>query len=595
MLENEIVEEVFYNAVVEIDIATEDSEESDGLSPVFPNDSWNDSSWCIQVPDGSNWGMEAINAPSAWAYLDHMETVRIGLIDEFPNVSHADLNFAGTFINGEGVNADNTSSNDQHGTHVAGTMAATMNNSIGVTGVMGTRGELYFSASSTNTFYTAMQYLVALRALIDNDVRVINISQNTSRLIGFAASRGNANAINHLQYHMAVSGNALNRMINNGYEFIICVAAGNNNNTTYYPNSNTTFGYSENPTFLQAVTFSRGDSGDSQALYNNFLSLIDIEAVRDRIVVVGSIGIDSRNSSDNKTRFHYSAFSNIGDRVDIVGPGEGIYSTVVNGYDYKRGTSMATPHVAGVAGLIFASNPNLSGAEVKRILLNSTTEIFHYTGGSSGLVNAEMAVIQALQTQTQPVSTVLENPLKYIDGDGNSVLAQCICDRSTSQSTEEPQESIGNDGLGGGNAPAGSGDSSEGGDLVTPNPDLFTDSDITTNFLGLLEGKVWYREAEDGEYLFGGGGIRQEISIINNSTSHDIQILSKAFSKDGGIYERLDVYDTVTYQNGHYRTTNATNDNPIFGHWFDLSRISEGIIAVSVIGPSRPFTYYLMP
>jgi Mg-chelatase subunit ChlD len=71
------------------------------------------------------------------------------------------------------------------------------------------------------------------------------------------------------------------------------------------------------------------------------------------------------------------------------------------------GTSMAAPHVSGVAGLVFAANPNLTGAEVKKILLASTNGRFYYTGGYSGMIDAEAAVIYALQTRNQSVNRVI--------------------------------------------------------------------------------------------------------------------------------------------------------------------------------------------
>ena len=68
-----------------------------------------------------------------------------------------------------------------------------------------------------------------------------------------------------------------------------------------------------------------------------------------------------------------ASFSNYGlTKVHLGAPGAQILSTVpTNAYAYFDGTSMATPHVAGVAALIYAQNPGLSAAEVKcRILQN---------------------------------------------------------------------------------------------------------------------------------------------------------------------------------------------------------------------------------
>ena len=71
-----------------------------------------------------------------------------------------------------------------------------------------------------------------------------------------------------------------------------------------------------------------------------------------------------------------SYFSQDGDRVDIAAPGEWIYSTLYNNfYAHSNGTSMAAPHVSGTAAMVWSIDPEgLSGADVKRIILESATE-----------------------------------------------------------------------------------------------------------------------------------------------------------------------------------------------------------------------------
>jgi subtilisin family serine protease len=65
-------------------------------------------------------------------------------------------------------------------------------------------------------------------------------------------------------------------------------------------------------------------------------------------------------------------FSNYGPTtVDVGAPGVDIYSTIPDtGYGYMHGTSVATPHVAGLAALIWGYNSSLTHMEVKDIILN---------------------------------------------------------------------------------------------------------------------------------------------------------------------------------------------------------------------------------
>ena len=233
---------------------------SSTISRVYPSDEWDGSSWNAEVPSGANWGMEAIDAPGAWYYINQISPVNIGLIDTMPDKAHADLELAGStryFIDvntgDTAVNTYNITAGD-HGTHVSGIMAAKWNNGVGVSGVVGGKGTLYHSAAYyvnngdvSMGYGTSYSYLLCLKALIDQDVRVINISQNTNRLIGFAASHGNKNAINYLTTQAKLTERGLLRIINSRTvsgkcDFVICVAAGNSNNTYYYKDRSATYG-----------------------------------------------------------------------------------------------------------------------------------------------------------------------------------------------------------------------------------------------------------------------------------------------------------------------------------------------------------------
>ncbi len=89
-------------------------------------------------------------------------------------------------------------------------------------------------------------------------------------------------------------------------------------------------------------------------------------------------------------------FSNYGaTTVDLAAPGVSILSTYPrNRYAYMDGTSMAAPHVAGVAALLWSVNPNLSVAQVKSAILDNVDKVGGLSGKvlTGGRLNAAAAV-----------------------------------------------------------------------------------------------------------------------------------------------------------------------------------------------------------
>ena len=399
-----------------------------GDGPVYPEDSWEEGPWEMDSPSGKNWGMEAVRAPEAWSFREEMKPVRVGIIDSMPDTSHPDLTFAdcsSLFVDTAGgsvsVNKYPMEARD-HGTHVSGIMGAGWNNSSGTAGILADCGELCYSAvyyddrgKIVDSYATAFSYVLALKRLIDEDVRVINISQNTGRLTGFAASHGNGKAVRSLQEQAELTEECLLRIIDareaeGAPDFVICVAAGNSNDTVYYRDENETYGFREDQDLLEKLLPGSGNrevKGGSLARYNNFLNMMEAGPVKDRIIVVGSVGLEEEPGTGEGPAFRCSAFSNVGDRVDIMAPGENIWSCTVGGSGSMSGTSMAAPHVSGTAGLMFAVNPDLTGPEVKRLLLGSAEGRFYYEGGCSGLLNAGAAVADAAAARDRNVDQVL--------------------------------------------------------------------------------------------------------------------------------------------------------------------------------------------
>lgn len=92
-----------------------------------------------------------------------------------------------------------------------------------------------------------------------------------------------------------------------------------------------------------------------------------------------------------------ASWSNYGDWVDVAAPGVSIYSTLKNdGYGYKSGTSMASPHVAGLAALVFTTVSDANGDgklnDEVRNLIEATCDDIGLSGIGYGRINAAQAV-----------------------------------------------------------------------------------------------------------------------------------------------------------------------------------------------------------
>jgi subtilisin family serine protease len=90
-----------------------------------------------------------------------------------------------------------------------------------------------------------------------------------------------------------------------------------------------------------------------------------------------------------------ASFSNYGlTTVDIGAPGQTVFSTFNSSYAYLDGTSMATPHVSGVAALVWGANPDWSYLDVKDRLFNSARPIAALSGKcvTGAVVNAASAL-----------------------------------------------------------------------------------------------------------------------------------------------------------------------------------------------------------
>ena len=339
---------------------------------------------------GKSWGIEAINAPAAWDKLLNSERmikpVKVGIIDGGFDPNHEDVHFEQFFFE-NGANGYNAG-NKEHGTHVAGTIGADTSDKTGIAGVYpyGT-GNMYGTATGGNFSLDThgnefiIRWKLCLAELIVRNIKVINAS------LGFNFSHRETfsewwNDPTHFNMKFAqicgeVMGEFLQKLYDAGYEYVICAGAGNDSSNI---------------------------PGKFDAAYASPFNAISKEKYPDaynRIIVVGAVDkelniADYSNGGDRNGRNRVDIYAPGGDGND---PQNWIYSALPNNkYGYKAGTSMATPHITGIAACVWSANNSLSGAVVKEIVCGC----INYKCTSCDLADASLAVQTALKI---PVSS----------------------------------------------------------------------------------------------------------------------------------------------------------------------------------------------
>jgi subtilisin family serine protease len=250
---------------------------------------------------------------------------------EHEKTKHFDLDFNGRAIVGDDPSiiqykkygnslVMGSKSGESHGSHVAGIILAKRNNGVGIQGIAN-NAKLMSLRAVPDGDERDKDVALAIRYAVDNGAKVINMS------FGKPWSPNKEWVLDAIKYAEK-------------HDVLLVHAAGNSN---------------ENIDIEQNWP---NDSKDmSKEVSSNFIS-------------VGAIGFDVNEDL-------LAPFSNYGKKnVDIFAPGVQIYSSVPNNnYDSFSGTSMASPHVAGVAALIRSYYPQFSAKEVKGIILASGSEL----------------------------------------------------------------------------------------------------------------------------------------------------------------------------------------------------------------------------
>jgi serine protease len=299
------------------------------------------------------WHMPLINMPAAWDQSTGIPGVVVAVIDcgvayETYGVYTQAPDLAGThFVAGyDYVNNDSHPNDDcAHGTHVTGTIAQTTNNSLGVAGVAFNCSIMPIKVldASGNGTYTAIVNGITFAA--DHGAEVINMS-----LGGASGSTALQNAVIYA-YNLGVT--------------IVCAAGNAGTSAPQYPAA-----------YTQCISVSAVRYNSTYPSYSSYGSTIDICAPG------GDVTVDQ-----NGDGYPDGVLQQTHDGVN--------YGTF--GYYFYDGTSMASPHVAGVAALLISkAGGSMTPTAVRAALQNTATDLGpagwdqHY---GYGLVNANAALL----------------------------------------------------------------------------------------------------------------------------------------------------------------------------------------------------------
>ena len=375
------------------------------------------------------YGITNVQAPEAWAVGADGTGIKVCVIDSGINASHED--FAGVSMTGYASTGQNWNTDScGHGTHVAGTIAAANNNN-GVVGVSPGKVSLHivkvFDGASCGWSY-ASTLVDAANRCASAGAKVINMSLGGSNS-STTENNAFANLYSQGVLSIAAAGNdGTNRhSYPASYDSVMSVAAVDANNArasfsqytrqveiaapgvgvlSTYPNRDAAMSVGIDTFIVSAISGTR-QSTATGGLVNGgrcasigawagkvvlcergdiaFADKVTNAAAGGAVAVViynNAPGGFSGTMGDGVTSTIPAISMSQEDGHALVGGSLGqsasvstIAETNTSGYAYLDGTSMATPHVAGVAALVWSADPGASNQQVRSAMTSSALDL----------------------------------------------------------------------------------------------------------------------------------------------------------------------------------------------------------------------------
>lgn len=327
-----------------------------------------------------------VNADKAWELGYTGKGVLVAIIDSGVNYNHVDLKDhlwdGGSQYPHHGYNfiapGQSTLDNKGHGTHCAGTICGDGTSGL-ATGMAPDATLMCLKVSDPNVNATTEQIISAIEFAVDNGADIISMSLGWYPSTDLSAT------------FRTVFSNVLEAGV------VTAVAAGNSGSeqSSYPVPYNVRTPGNCPPPWIHP---------DQQGNAGGTTSVISVGAV-DYSNVVAAISSRGPSTWKYTTYNDYSYNPGIGlIRPDIVAPGVSVKSLSNesnNGYAIKAGTSMATPCVAGVMALMLEKNPDLTPADLCRIIETTAVKLSDKKNNEtgSGCIDA-LAAVQAVDFNT---------------------------------------------------------------------------------------------------------------------------------------------------------------------------------------------------